>query len=336
MNKLALLGQGINVPSTRFRLEQYLHLWRKNDISIEFYQPSRSAYPPVEIYKRPFWLAGELLKRCEQLPKINDSTLVILQRQLISTLCTLEPWIKAPVVMDVDDAIFLYRSGKGAHKIAEAAESVVCGNTYLAEHFARYNKNVIVIPTAVDTKRFIQASSAPDALYLGWSGSSSGFSYLYEIESVLHQVLKLNPKWRLLITSNQPPVFKQIPQDLVTFVPWTADNEVECIQKMSVGLMPLEDSMWTRGKCSYKMLLYMACGIPVAVSRVGMNHELLTEADVGIGAVNNDEWLSGLMMLMNDAEARAEFGNAGRRLVLNKYSLHACNNTWQGIFSRYF
>lgn len=336
MSKLALIGQGAKVPSTRFRLEQYLPLWQGQGIDIDFFQAKSNAYPPAEIYRRPFWLANELLGRAAQLPKINQSDLVILQRQMISTLCTLEPLIKSPVVMDVDDSIFLHRSGRGANKIAQSSDMVVCGNNYLADYFSNYNKNIVVIPTAVDTERFSQLSVAPEQLFIGWSGSSSGFDYLYRIETVLLRLLKFNPKWRLLITSDKAPCFQQIPAELVEFVQWTPQNEVECIQKMSIGLMPLEDSVWTRGKCSYKMLLYMACGIPVAVSRVGMNSDILAEADVGIGAVNDDEWFSGLSMLMDDATARQSFGNVGRNLVVEQYSLHACNKKWQDIFARYF
>lgn len=336
MNKLALIGQGPKVPSTRFRLEQYLPLWQKEQLNIELFQARSSAYPPAELYKRPFWLMNELLGRAAQLPDINKSKLVVLQRQMISTLCTLEPWIKAPVVMDVDDAIFLHRSGHGANKIARGSDWVVCGNNFLAEHFSSYNQNIVVIPTAVDTNRFVPVQNATEQLFIGWSGSSSGFDYLYRIEPILLRALQLNPGWRLLITSDKAPAFQQIPAELIKFVQWSPLNEVESIQQMSIGLMPLEDSAWTRGKCSYKMLLYMACGVAVAVSRVGMNSDILAEAEVGFGAIDEDEWLNGLTMLMNDAAARKDFGDAGRRLVVEKYSLQACNQKWQDIFARYF
>ncbi len=335
MSKLALIGQGPKVPSTRFRLEQYLPLWQKEQLEIEIFQAKSSAYPPVELYKRPFWLLNELLGRAAQLSDINKSQLVVLQRQMISTLCTLEPYIKSPVVMDVDDAIFLHRSGHGANKIARGSDWVVCGNNFLAEHFSAYNQNIVVIPTAVDTDRFTPRQNATEELFIGWSGSSSGFDYLYRIEAVLLRALQLNPGWRLLITSDKAPVFQQIPAELIRFVQWSPQNEVECIQQMSVGLMPLEDSAWTRGKCSYKMLLYMACGVAVAVSHVGMNRDILAEAQVGIGAIEEDEWFNGLSMLMNDAAARKTFGDAGRRLVVEKYSLQACNQKWQDIFARY-
>jgi glycosyltransferase involved in cell wall biosynthesis len=336
MNKLALIGQGAKVPSSRFRLEQYLPLWRRPELDIQLFQAKNSAYPPQQSYKRPFWMLSELSCRAGQLSAINQSNLVVLQRQMISTLCTLEPMIKSPMVMDVDDAIFLQRSGHAANKIARLSERVVCGNHYLAEHFSAYNRNISVIPTAVDTERFVPGQRTQEELFIGWSGSSSGFNYLYEIEPALLQALKLNPAWRLLITSDKAPAFQQIPAERIKFVQWTADNEVECIQQMSIGLMPLQDSMWTRGKCSYKMLLYMACGVAVAVSRVGMNSDILAEAEVGVGAVDQQQWLAALQLLMNDAAARKTFGEKGRALVVEKYSLLACNTKWQSIFAHYF
>ena len=336
MSKLALIGQGAKVPSTRFRLEQYLPLWQQDGLAIELFQAKTSAYPPAERYKRPFWLMNELFGRACQLSAINKSNLVVLQRQMISTLCTLEPLIKAPVVMDVDDAIFLHRSGHGANKIARSSDWIVCGNNFLAEHFSQYNQNIVVIPTAVDTDRFSPLGKATEEQFIGWSGSSSGFDYLYRIEQSLLKVLVSNPGWRLLITSDKAPVFEHIPADFIEFVQWSPQNEVECIQKMSIGLMPLEDSLWTRGKCSYKMLLYMACGVAVAVSSVGMNKDILSEAQVGVGAIDEDEWFAALSMLVNDAAARKTFGEAGRRLVVEKYSTQACNQKWQDIFARYF
>ncbi|MBU0911558.1 MAG: glycosyltransferase family 4 protein [Gammaproteobacteria bacterium] len=334
MKKIIALTQGRNIPSTRFRISQYADGWQQAGYAFEQLNAKVSAYPPVGLFKRLLWIVGELVHRVRQVKVINSADVVVIQRELISTLYTVEACIKAPVVLDVDDAIFLYKSGKAAKALALKANHIVCGNQFLAHYFSQYNENISIIPTAVDTNRFKPSVVKPAFLCMGWSGSSSGFDYLYAIEAELKEVLDKKTEWKLSIVSDKAPDFKVLKPDQWTFTQWTPDNEVATIQDMSIGLMPLADNEWTRGKCSYKMLLYMACGVPVVVSDVGMNSEILSVSKVGVGVNNKSSWLGSLSQMMDDEVLRAECGQRGRQLAEKEYSLTACNQKWLSVLSR--
>lgn len=333
MKKIIALTQGLTIPSTRFRISQYAQGWRQAGFGFEQLNAKVSAYPPAGFFNRLYWLFDELIHRCLQINSVNSADVVIVQRELISTLYTVERCIKAPLVLDVDDAIFMHRNGKAAKALALQASHIVCGNQFLANYFSHYNNNITVIPTAVDTERFKPSEVKSASLLIGWSGSSSGFDYLYAIEAELKKVLDDKTDWKLSIVSNKEPEFKVLQPQQWIFTQWTPENEVSTIQDMSIGIMPLSDDEWTRGKCSYKMLLYMACGVPVVVSDVGMNTEILAAAEVGFGINKLSDWSVLLCQMIEDEVLRVECGRQGRQLAEAEFSLTTCNQKWLTVLS---
>lgn len=178
-----------------------------------------------------------------------------------------------------------------------------------------------MIPTGVDTDRFTPVSRpSSDRCVIGWSGGSAGFNYLYEIETALSKVLENNPQAMLSIVTDRQPDFTMLPMEQVIITPWTPENEVQTIQEMDIGLMPIENSVGGWGKCSYKMLLYMACGKPVVVSPYGMNQEVLSGAEVGLGARSSEDWVDSITSLISNVSLRREMGMNGRKVVLDQYS----------------
>jgi glycosyltransferase involved in cell wall biosynthesis len=115
----------------------------------------------------------------------------------------------------------------------------------------------------------------------------------------------------------------KVPSSRVDWVKWTERGEVTAIQSMDIGIMPLDDTTWTRGKCSYKMLQYMACGLPVVVSPVGMNAEVLSLGECGYGARTESQWVEGLVGLIEDWDLRQRLGAVGRRVVESNFSIQA-------------
>ena len=283
-------------------------------------------YPPRAKWQRPAWLAATVADRVPDVLATHRYDVTLLQREFASTLQTLEGLTHRPRVFDVDDALWLLPRGGFASRIAGACDRVICGNAYLAEYFRRFNDDIVVLPTAVDTARFTPRSSeaAPGdveaPVVIGWSGSSGGFHYLDAIDAALARVVRERPGVRLRLLADRPREFAGVPADRVEFIRWSAEAEVDAIRGMDIGLMPLEDSEWERGKCSYKMLLYLACGVPAVVSPVGMNLEVLAGAEIGRGARTTDEWTAALLELVDDAAARARLGAAGRALVEERYS----------------
>jgi glycosyltransferase involved in cell wall biosynthesis len=244
---------------------------------------------------------------------------------MVSTLLTLERFTHRPRVLDVDDAVWLNRGAENNFAaLARMCDGVICGNKFIAENVARWNRSLIVLPTAVDTLRYrpmgTSRVSNPNQI-IGWSGLGSGLKYLYGIEPALLKVLRNHKNAVLRVVSNVMPTLRLLSGCNVEFIPWSPENEVQTIQEMSVGLMPIDDSLWSRGKCSYKMLLYMSCGVPVVVSPIGMNKEVLALGKVGFGPLSESDWVDNISWLLNNREDASQMGLAGKRLVDEHFSI---------------
>lgn len=240
-----------------------------------------------------------------------------------------------PYVVDYDDAIFhnydnsrhaLVRTllGRKIDCVMAGAVTVTCGNRYLA---ARANqagaRDIRHIPTVVDAARY---TPLPDAGNLrpviGWIGSPSTQKYVLELSAVferLHQAHGI----QLVLVGARPEVAKQFEAVPVDVLPWTEDTEAHHVASFDIGIMPLTDNPWERGKCGYKLIQYMACAKPVVASPVGVNVEIVEGWDCGLLAEGDDQWFVALDRLLSQSDARVEFGRRGRLAVETHYSLHA-------------
>ena len=205
-------------------------------------------------------------------------------------------------------------------------DGVICGNDFIAENVSQWNNRIIVLPTAVDTDRFLPAltkSEHKGKLIIGWSGLNAGFKYLLGIEGALVEVLSQYQDAVLRVVSDVRPAFRVLDEARVEYIPWSPENEVSTIQEMSVGLMPIDNSLWSKGKCSYKMLLYMACGVPVVVSPFGMNSEILGYGKVGFGPSDDCGWIESISYLLDNLSHGHQMGLAGRKVVEERFSLRS-------------
>lgn len=323
MLRVAAFTGGIDVPSARFRVRQYLPYLRALDIDMREFSAPLSAYPPSNRGLRLLWGIGSIIGRAPSVVRSFGYELTLLQREMLSTFLTWEPFTRTPRVLDVDDAIWLNLGRTSAKKIANLCKGVICGNDFLAEYFTQYNKDVRVLPTGIDTDRFRprDGTARNGPLVVGWSGTSSGFGYLYDIEHALSIILKENRHVVLRVVSDKRPQFDQIPLEKFEFVVWSADKEVEQLQEMDIGIMPITDSEWTRGKCSFKMLSYMACGLPVVVSPIGMNQQVLSLGKAGLEASTSEEWVDTLNLLIMNNGLREEMGKMGREVTVQNFSV---------------
>lgn len=322
--RVAALTGGENAPSARFRIRQLIPSLKNTGIDLDEKVPHIAAVPPANRKLRPIWGFAALVERIPYIIDTYRYDAVMLQRELLSTLSTLECLTKHPRILDVDDAIFLRRNGVTAAKLAKGSDLVVCGNDFLAETFCRWNNNIEVIPTAVDATRFRPREESSDIerrMIIGWIGTSGNFGYLRKVEAALESILKREPRAHLRVVADREPSFGGILGERLEYIPWSPAIEVESIQSMTVGIMPLSDDEWCRGKCSFKMLQYMACGIPVVVSPVGMNGLVLSQADVGLAADTKLQWIDNLIQLLHSVEQRRVFGENGRKLILAQYDV---------------
>ncbi len=318
--RVAALTGGRRFGPARFRVDQHRMALAGHGIVLEIFPARFGSHPPVRRWMRPFWGVASLVGRIPAVARSHRYDVTLLQRELISTLATLERFTHRPRVFDVDDALWLHRRGSGVRRIAASCEVVVCGNAFLAEHFSRWAPRVTVIPTAVDTDRFTPAEQPAEPVIV-WTGSSSGLPYVYGIEDALAAVLEARPRARLRIVADEPPRFRRLPVDRVEYVPWSPGTEVQPVRDAAVGVMPLADTDWERGKCSFKMLLYMSCGIPAVVSPVGMNREILNLGECGVAANTQAEWRDALIGLLDNPAHGRLLGRTGRQIVEDRFSV---------------
>ncbi|WP_341677799.1 glycosyltransferase [Niveibacterium sp. SC-1] len=314
--RVAAFTQGAQVPSARFRVRQYLPALRALGCEVEEHPARYGSYPPESFWLRPPWLAASLAERSLALMRAW-SDVVLLQREMISTLAAPTALSRSPLVFDVDDAIWLTQRRGAIDTIARRSRAVLCGNAYIAEYFGPLAP-VRILPTGVDAARW--SPGAADAQpTLVWSGSASGLEYLRAITPALRATLEAVEDVRVRVVCNAPPVL-DLPPDRVQWVPWSREAEVGAIQSATVGLMPMPDTPWTRGKCSFKLLTYLACGVPGVASPFGMNADVI-KGGGALGAASAAQWTDALVHLLRERDAAQALGRAGRAQVEARYAV---------------
>lgn len=327
INNIAAITGGANVPSARFRVQQYIEPLKAKGIKLTELKTITSAYPPMSKIMRVPWGGTRMLEMINAVIKSRFYDATLLQREMISMYETLEGWTGTPRIFDVDDSIHLYRNGIAAKSIASKCDRIICGNNFLADFYMKYNKNVVVLPTGIDTDKFAaRTNSNNEDVVIGWIGSSANLPYLESIEREINVVLNKFDNVKIYVVSDQPPAFNLINKSKLFFKPWMASSEVADTQSFDIGLMPLGDTLWARGKCSFKMLQYMSCEIPVVVSPVGMNSEILNKGNVGRGAAKSTEWVDHLVDLIENPALRIQLGINGRNVVLENYAVSKLTN----------
>ncbi|QWV94803.1 glycosyltransferase [Geomonas oryzisoli] len=237
-----------------------------------------------------------------------------------------------PYAVDLDDAIahvydqhrlFPVRAALGGKipTVMANAALVIAGNAYLAEQAQRSGaRNISVIPTVVDLHRYPLLDAAPRGskeIRIGWIGTPFTSKYLDLVHPALRDLARTTPL--RLVTVGGAPSFDDVPTE---FIPWSETTEVDALRSFDLGIMPLPDTPFERGKCGYKLIQCLALAKPVIASPVGVNIELLTENRCGLLAHSDAEWTAAIGALLS-SELRREMGHAGRAAVEAKYSLQS-------------
>lgn len=330
MNILGIISS-LNDPASRFRIIQYKELFETANHRLIYKgsQIPRSAEAPAWTkYIRKLTSINEyrtwdIFKQCcssVYLLQQFTNDIIWQNRLIVPHHSFIERNFRKPLVFDIDDAVWITEGEKSLQKALQKATMVFAGNEYLADYVQQHNKNVHVIPTAVNTEIMKPLQREINKFTVGWIGSSSNFQYLELIKTTILDFLRTNPDSRLLIVSSEKPPQFVFDNERIQFRQWLPDRENDLINEMSVGIMPITEDAWSKGKCGFKILQYMACGKPIIATPVGMNKHILNSGDIGFGATTHYEWTKALYNLKNDRALYSNFSYNARNLVKNKFS----------------
>ena len=332
----------------RFRIAQFIPYLESAGIEVtlqSLFTPEffRLVYKPGRYLRKAFGFARLSLERLDSLRDASRFDLIFIYREvfpigpgLIERLLTMRG--RPPVVFDFDDAIFLpnvsdanrliaaLKAPSKVDTIIRRCDHVIAGNAFLAGYARRLNTAVTMIPTCVDTTRFVPSSDAWSANgsgpvrtpVVGWIGSPTTAGYIRDLTPVLRRVREGHP-FVLRVSGASDPV--QVPGVIVDNAAWALDREVELFNTCDVGVYPLTDDEWSKGKCGFKAIEFMACGVPVVAAAVGVNREIIDDGVNGLLASTEDEWVEKIGRLLSDRELRRRLAAAGRRTIEERYSL---------------
>lgn len=334
---LALLPYPVGrVAGQRFRMEQWAPLLAAEGVSVT-HSPFLDG-PALDVLYRPGHAAQKAsavfsgyVRRLRELAAFGRFDVLFVYREaaMLGTA-----WIeslaarKRPIVFDFDDAIyvpttsdanrafgFLKRTSK-VPAICRLARAVTVGNEALAAFAREHSTHVEIVPTTIDTETYQVVARRPNARpVIGWTGSTTTAGYLTRMAPALRR-LRAQCDFELLVIGADV----KVEGVNVRCLPWRAATETDDIRQMDVGLMPLTDDVWARGKCALKALQYMALGIPPVVSPVGVNGEVVKDGVSGFHAVTDDDWVNKVTALIRDADLRLRMGVAARQTVEARYA----------------
>ena len=312
-----LTSQGMEVVTAPFFTDDYVR---------DLYSGQRASLQSV---------LGAYLRRLSVLRRSASFDLLWVEKELL-------PWIpagleaffhrrKVPYVVDYDDAVFhrydlhpffLVRTllGHKIDRVMQYAALVIAGNEYIAERAINAGaRKVEQLPSVVDVHQYAMTEPSFRPVFrIGWIGSPVTAPYLEQVREALGQLSQESQVSLILIGSGEVQPFRNVPTEIL---PWSEEIELRMSQKFDVGIMPLVDGPFERGKCGYKLIQYMASGLPVVASPVGVNRQIVEPEVNGYLAYSSEDWLAALRTLRDDVQKRKMMGQAGRRKAEQKYNL---------------
>jgi glycosyltransferase involved in cell wall biosynthesis len=328
--------------SARLRVYQFLEPLARLGIRGEVWPlPLGMAYSHSRVLRGALY-GLYAARRLADVPRVRRFDVVVIQRDLIAHLV---PWIEEAmasvnprIVIDIDDAIHLHPPARPPvwpfrhfwdprklERLVRVARRVIVANRVLRDEVERHGGKARVIPTSIDTARWTPAPRTDQRVFtVGWIGSPGTTDYLKVMRGALERLSREFPcRLRAVgaasdLAARLAPLAPQLP---VEVIPWSLDKEVDTVRSFDVGVMPLTDDPWSRGKSATKLLQYMACGVPAVASPVGVNVDIVKDGVNGILARDEEEWLLALRAIAADARLAARLGEEGRATVTAEYSV---------------
>lgn len=235
------------------------------------------------------------------------------------------------IIYDFDDAIYLTSDGKynkkWCHKLnvqLSIANQVIAGNKYLSDYASKFNENVSILPTAVNTDVLYPLKKnerIADEINIGWVGTSFNYPNLYFLIDILNELMKNFTTLNFIVISDREDKYLKRKVNKIRYIKWQQDKENYNLNLLHIGIMPLIDNLWNRGKCGFKLIQYMSVGLATVSSPVGVNQEIISHGRNGFLAETKDEWYNYLKLLISNSKKREEVGISARKTILEKYSV---------------
>ena len=341
-----------SAPSQRFRFEQYFDLLRQHDI--HFVQQSflsdntwKILYAPGRYFRKFFGIIAGFARRTTLLFSINKFDFIFIHREASPIGPPIFEWIIAKIcqgkiIYDFDDSIWLPNTSgsnklvsglKWHHKVASICKwsyKISCGNRFLMDFARHYNSNIQLNPTTIDTNHYHNRvkDQCSEKVTIGWTGSHSTVRYLDLVGSILQTIEQEYPIEFRVISDLQP----QLDLKSLQFTSWRKDTEVEDLLAINIGIMPLSEDAWSKGKCGFKALQYMSLGIPAVASPVGVNKEIIDDGINGYLCATDSDWKKALTILITDENLRVEMGKKAREKIVERYSVEANSANFLSLF----
>lgn len=342
-------------PGQRFRWEQYMPYLRDKGFQCDFEymispEDDKILYSPGNLFNKGLVFLKCWIKRYKDTLKARDYDIVFVQREAFMTGSVyFEKRFKktgAKMVFDFDDSIWLpniseanklFAFLKNAEKTSELiamSDLIFAGNEYLANYARQFNKNVAIIPTTIDTNEYKPEKEArdPNKVTIGWSGSITTIQHFKYAIPFLEKIKdKYGSRVEIKVIGDGNYVNERLG---IKGIAWTKERELIELNTFDIGIMPLPDDLWAKGKCGLKGLQYMALEIPTIMSPVGVNCEIIKDGVNGFLAGADEEWVAKTSILIENAELRSKVGKAGRQTVIDHYSIEAQKANYHTLLSQ--
>lgn len=343
-------------PSQRFRFEQYLPTLRDQKIEFKiqaFASPKnwKIFYSPGMLFKKLAVLIAGFLRRAIILLQVPEYDFIFIHREVTPIGPPVFEWIianvlKKRIIYDFDDAIWMTEKANESpllkmlkwrikvKSICSWSYKISCGNLYLCDYAYRFNHNVFLNPTTIDTEnlhnpdRFNRKND--NVITIGWTGSHSTLPYLALVRDVLQEIEREFDNLKIIIIADREP---ELGLKNMVFKPWSRESEIEDLYQFDIGIMPLSDDAWAKGKCGFKALQYMAMEIPAVASPVGVNSSIIDHQVDGFLAVTPAEWKAQLVELISDPVLRKSVGKLAREKVVRNYSVRSNRSNFLSLFT---
>ena len=340
-------------PSQRFRFEQYLDFLKINGYDHTFSyllsaKEDKLFYSPGKLIQKSWLLTRKFLYRLKDVIRARNYELIFIQREAFFLGPPIFEYLLSkrttPIIFDFDDSIWLpnvSNANKKFHKlknygktakIIKYADMVFAGNAYLADYAYKYNHNVKIIPTTINTEEYKPCTNKNNnKIVIGWSGSITTIEHFKFAIPFLKKIkTRYGNKVEFKVIGDGSYINKELN---IIGLPWNKEDEIKELSAIDIGIMPLPNNEWAKGKCGLKGLQYMALEIPTIMSPVGVNTEIIQNGVNGFLCSTDDEGENTIAQLIESSELRKKIGEKGRETVINKYSVESQKYNYLNCFN---